>query len=70
LKEKNGGKLYEIGTQFKYNAYTRAFFTDNPGMSKCDCIKCWNFKKTQPGAHAYEKDDLRVLETDNDKIQG
>lgn len=63
LNEKNDGIQYEIGTQFKYNAYTRAFFADNPGKSKSDCIKCWNYKKTRPGQHAYEKDDLRILES-------
>lgn len=58
---KKSGFKYEIGSQFEYNTYTRSFFEANPNLSKDDCIKCWNYKKNQPGNHKYEKEDLKIL---------
>jgi hypothetical protein len=61
LLDKKAGKKFEIGKQFKYNQYTRDFFTNNPKLSKADCIRCWSYKKKQLGKHIYEKEDLIVL---------
>lgn len=61
LSDKKNGKKTYIPKQFKYNRYTRDFFTDNPSLTKADCIKCWNYKKKLPGNHKYEKSDLEVL---------
>jgi hypothetical protein len=61
LLDKKSGKKAIIGKQFEYNQYTRDFFANNPGLSKSDCINCWNFKKKQTGSHKYEKEDLKVL---------
>jgi hypothetical protein len=62
LLDKRNGKKIEIGKQYEYNQYTRDFFDDNPGLSREDCIKCWNYKKAQKGKHKYKKEDLKILE--------
>ncbi|MDR1198483.1 MAG: SAP domain-containing protein [Prevotellaceae bacterium] len=59
--DKKAGKKFSIGKQFEYNQYTRDFFRDNKGLTKEDCIKCWNYKKTQTGSHKYGKEDLKIL---------
>jgi hypothetical protein len=59
--DKKSGKKHAIGPQFEYNQYTRDFFKGNPELSRQDCIKCWHYKKQQPGKHLYEKDDLKIL---------
>jgi hypothetical protein len=59
--DKKAGKKFSIGKQFEYNQYTRDFFRDNRGLTKEDCIKCWNYKKTQTGSHKYGKEDLKIL---------
>jgi hypothetical protein len=52
----------EIGKQFEYNAYIRAFFEDNSGRTLDDAIKCWKWRKSVQGAsHKYERADLAVL---------
>ena len=61
LEEKKQTKT-EIGGQFVYNTYIRAFFADNPGKSLHDAIVCWNYKKGLPGTHQYEPSDLRALD--------
>ena len=61
LAEKKQTKT-EIGGQFVYNTYIRAFFADNPGKSLHDAIVCWNYKKGLPGTHQYEPSDLRALD--------
>jgi hypothetical protein len=61
LLDKKQGKKIEIGKQFEYNQYTRDFFNDNPELSREDCIKCWNYKKTQKGKHKYNKEDLKIV---------
>ncbi len=58
---KRGGTKSDISPQFKYNRYTRDFFAANPGLSRADCINCWNYKKSIPGNHQYEPSDLEVL---------
>ncbi|MCC7118545.1 MAG: hypothetical protein IT310_08480 [Anaerolineales bacterium] len=60
-ERKKKGEKKEIGKQFKYNQYTRDFFLNNPNLTKKDCIKCWNYKKTIAGNHKYEKEDLQIL---------
>ena len=61
LEEKKHRKT-EIGGQFEYNTYIRDFFADNPGKSLHDAIVCWNYKKSLPGHHRYEKRDLIALD--------
>lgn len=51
-----------IDKQFEYNTYVRDFFAANKGCSLEDAIKCWNFKKCQPGHHRYEDSDKAALE--------
>lgn len=58
---KDSGHKPDIAPQFKYNKYTRDFFAANPGLSRADCIKCWNYKKNIPGDHQYEPSDLEIL---------
>ena len=60
LEEKKQRKT-EIGVQFAYNTYIRDFFADNPGKSLRDAIVCWNYKKSLPGHHKYERSDLVAL---------
>lgn len=60
MKEKKNKKS-EIGKQFEYNTYIRDFFADNSGKSLNDAIVCWNYKKSLPGSHRYEKSDLIAL---------
>lgn len=50
----------EIGPQFAYNKYIRDFFADNKGASIEDAIRCWHWKKTQPGTPRYEPCDLEA----------
>ena len=60
LEEKKQTKT-EIGGQFEYNTYIRDFFADNPGKNLHDAIICWNYKKSLPGHHRYERADLNAL---------
>lgn len=48
----------EIWPQFEYNQYVRDFFADNKGASLNDAIRCWKWKKMQPGSHRYKRSDL------------
>lgn len=50
-----------IDKQFEYNTYIRDFFSDNADKTLDDAIKCWKYKKSIPGNHKYEKDDLKIL---------
>jgi hypothetical protein len=52
----------EIGAQFEYNAYIRAFFEANKGRTLEQAIACWKHKKSLPGHNGYEPRDLAVLE--------
>lgn len=54
-------KTVEIDRQFEYNTYIRDFFLDNAGKSLQEAIGCWNYKKSLPGTHRYERSDLSVL---------
>lgn len=58
--EKKKGSA-EIGRQFEYNTYIRAFFEDNPDKSLQQAIQCWNYKKAMPGSNSYERSDLVAL---------
>ena len=60
LEDKKQRKM-EIGGQFEYNTYIRDFFADNPGKSLHDAIVCWNYKKSLPGHHRYERADRIAL---------
>lgn len=48
----------EIKPQLEYNQYVRDFFADNNGLTLKDAIRCWHWKKLQPGTHIYERTDL------------
>lgn len=63
LAEKEKGPA-EIGRQFEYNTYIRAFFEDNPDKSLQQAIQCWNYKKSMPGSNSYERSDLAALTTE------
>ena len=52
----------EIKPQFEYNQYIRDFFADNKGATLKDAIRCWYWKKLQPGSHRYEKSDIDAVE--------
>jgi len=54
----------EIAPQFEYNRYIRDFMADNPGSTLANAIRCWKYKKAQPGTNAYSKSDLDVLRED------
>ena len=51
----------EIKPQFECNQYIRDFFADNKGATLKDAIRCWHWKKLQPGPHKYEKPDLDAV---------
>ena len=51
----------EIKPQFEYNQYIRDFFADNKGATLKDAIRCWHWKKNQPGSNRYEKTDKDIL---------
>ena len=51
----------EIKPQFEYNQYIRDFFADDKGATLNDAIRCWHWKKIQPGAHRYETTDKDIL---------
>ena len=51
----------EIKPQFEYNQYIRDFFADNKGATLNDAIRCWHWKKIQPGDHRYETTDKDIL---------
>ena len=61
ILEKKKQTKTEIGGQFEYNTYIRNFFTDNPGKRLHNAIVCWNYKKSLPGYHRYERSDLNAL---------
>ncbi|GCF94918.1 hypothetical protein NRIC_28090 [Enterococcus florum] len=54
-------KPREIGKQFEYNRYIRAFFADNRDRSLKEAITCWKNKKQQPGSNEYHPADLSAL---------
>lgn len=60
IEDQKKGKT-TIDRQFEYNTYIRDFFAHNKGMSLEDAIKCWKYKRSQPGHHRYEDRDLIAL---------
>ena len=50
-----------IDPQFEYNTYIREFFANNKDKTLEDAILCWKYKKTLPGHHHYEDEDLHIL---------
>lgn len=60
IQEEKKQTKTEIDGQFEYNTYIRDFFADNPGKSLHDAIVCWNYKKSLPGHHRYEKSDIHA----------
>ena len=61
IKKEYKTKKKDIAPQFEYNSYIRAFFADNPDRTLAEAINCWKYKKSQPGDHRYEPDDLKIL---------
>ena len=57
IKQDKGGRK-TIDRQFEYNTYIRDFFEHNPGRSLDEAIRCWKYKKSQPGSNKYEDSDL------------
>ena len=45
----------------QYNAYTRAFFRDNPDATAEEARECWSWKKSRPGHNRYERSDLKAV---------
>lgn len=62
IKKDSKNKRKDIDKQFEYNTYIRDFFEKNKGRSLDDAISCWKYKKSLPGANAYEDSDLKILE--------
>jgi len=61
IRSERKEKMRDIEDQFRYNAYIRDFFSDNPGRTLDDAIKCWKHKKCLPGNTRYERSDTSVL---------
>lgn len=57
----NSEEERSIVPQFDYNTYIRDFFRDNKGSSLKEAIACWNYKKTLPFSHKYERADLKAI---------
>ena len=70
IRKNRKTKKTTIEGQFEYNTYIREFFRQNKGRSLADAIRCWNYKKSQPGHHRYEESDLAVLSRPENIIQG
>ena len=60
LEDKKKGKS-KIDRQFEYNTYIRDFFANQNDKTLKDAITCWNYKKSLPGHHRSEADDLKAL---------
>jgi hypothetical protein len=39
---------------------TKQEFSDKYYVSRENYIKCWKYKKGQPGKHKYEKENLKI----------
>lgn len=61
LEQKKKGAT-KIDKQFEYNTYIRDFFQENKNKSLKQAITCWKYKKSLPGSHHYEKEDLIILQ--------
>lgn len=54
----------DVDSQFEYNTYIKAFFSQTEGLMLSDAMKCWKYKKTITLHPIFEVDDLKVLEND------
>lgn len=52
-----------IDRQFEYNTYIRDFFADNKDKTPGQAIKCWKYKKSLKGHNRYEREDLKILDS-------
>ena len=52
-----------IDRQFEYNTYIRDFFADNKDKTPGQAIKCWKYKKSLKGHNKYEREDLKILDS-------
>ena len=52
-----------IDKQFEYNSYIRDFFADNNDKTLEQAIKCWKYKKSLKGHNKYEREDLKILDS-------
>ena len=55
------GEKFPILESCEYNRYFRDFFCANPGLSRKDAVRCWKYKREQPGHHYFEESDMKVL---------
>lgn len=60
LEDKKKNKTV-IDKQFEYNTYIRDFFMDNKDKKLEQAIKCWKYKKSLKGHNKYEREDLKIL---------
>ena len=42
------GEKTTIESQFEYNAFTRAYYAENPGASRNEVIKAWEVHRNTP----------------------
>ena len=62
LEDKKKNKT-TIDRQFEYNTYIRDFFADNKDKNLEQAIKCWKYKKSLKGHNKYEREDLKILDS-------
>lgn len=62
LEDKKKNKT-AIDRQFEYNTYIRDFFADNKDKTPGQAIKCWKYKKSLKGHNRYEREDLKILDS-------
>lgn len=62
LEDKKKNKT-TIDRQFEYNTYIRDFFADNKDKTLEQAIKCWKYKKSLKGHNRYEREDLKILDS-------
>ena len=62
LEDKKKNKT-AIDRQFEYNTYIRDFFADNKDKTLEQAIKCWKYKKSLKGHNRYEREDLKILDS-------
>lgn len=55
-RKKDPSYKTNIGSQFEYNRFTRAFLQDpyNKGKTKADAISAWNERKLKSGSNVYK----------------
>ena len=62
LEDKKKNKT-TIDRQFEYNTYIRDFFADNKDKTPEQAIKCWKYKNSLKGHNRYEREDLKILDS-------